>query len=298
MLLKSSRGLLGVAFKKEGYMLLSRTYRPSADLAPYIRRFYVFEAPLPEGAVVEDFLLAETAFVRCLIRGDWAAEISPGQWNTAGNVVFFGANTRPLRVRVKGGFAVTGFAIRPRGWHALFNEPHNLLSDAMMPLQDLWGDLADSMFEGVSNATDDDEQLIAMENALRKRIASVQSPEVDMQMAQFEAIARTDSTIRVEDAAKVVGLSVRQLGRRCLATFGLTPKAILRRSRFLDSATALRGFSTPNERELDALRYFDQSHMNREFRKYTGMTPKVFAKAVTPLQTAGLKLREESRFED
>lgn len=279
-------------------MLLSRTYQPSADLAPYIRRFYVFEAPLPEGAVIEDFLLAETAFVRCLIRGDWAAETSPGQWNTAGNVVFFGANSRPLRVRVKGGFAVTGFAIRPRGWHAFFHEPHNLLSDKMLPLQQMWGELADTMYAGVASAGDDEAQLAAMESALRERIALIRAPEIDMQMAQFEAIARTDSTIRVEDAAQDVGLSMRQLERRCLATFGLTPKSVLRRSRFLDSATAFRGFSTPNECELDALRYFDQSHMNREFRRYTGMTPRTFAKTATPLQTAGLKLREESRLED
>jgi AraC-like DNA-binding protein len=279
-------------------MLLSRTYRPSADLVPYIRRFYVFEAPLPDGAVIEDFLLSETALVRCLLRGDWAAETRTGEWTTAGNVVFFGANSRPLRVRVKGGFAVTGFSVRPSGWHALFAGPHHALSDNMLPLQQLWGDIADTMFAGVSQASDDDGQLAAMESVLRERIALLHTPDADLQMARFEIIARTDSTMRVEDAATQVGLSVRQLERRCLATFGLTPKAILRRSRFLDSATALRGFSSPSERELDALRYFDQSHMNREFRKYTGMTPRTFVNATTPLQTAGLKLREESRFED
>lgn len=279
-------------------MLLSRTYRPSADLAPYIRRFYVFEAPLPEGAVIEDFLLSETAFVRCLLRGDWAAQTNPGEWNTAGNVVFFGANSRPLRVRVKGGFAVTGFAIRPSGWHALFSESHQTLANKMLPLQQLWGQLADTLFAGVASAADDAGQLAAMESAIKQQIAVVRSPDVDAQMARFEVFARTDSTMRVEDAAQELGLSVRQLERRCLATFGLTPKAILRRSRFLDTASVMRGFSTPTEPELDALRYFDQSHMNREFKMFTGMTPRTFANAVTPLQTAGLKLREESRFED
>jgi AraC-like DNA-binding protein len=278
--------------------MLSRTYRPSADLAPYIRRFYVFEAPLPDGVVVEDFLLAETAFVRCLLRGDWSAETRPSEWNTAGNIVFFGANSDPLKVRVKGGFAVTGFAIRPSGWHALFSSPHNQLADQMRPLQELWGELADRMIAGVSQAVDDEGQLAAMERCIRERLELFPGHLPDPQMAQFEIIARTDSTIRIEDAAGQLGLSVRQLERRCLAAFGLTPKAVLRRSRFLDAATALRGFSSPSEIELGALRYYDQSHMNREFRRYTGMTPRVFSKAVTPLQTAGLKLREESRFED
>ena len=258
-------------------MLLSRTYRPSADLAPYIRRFYVFEAPLPDGTIIEDFLLSETALARCLLRGDWAAETSPGEWNTAGNVVFFGANSRPLRVRVKGGFAVTGFAVRPSGWHALFGEAHHVLSDKMLPLQALWGPLAETMFDGVAKANGDDGQLVAMESALRERIALLKKPAADLQMARCEIIARTDSTMRIEDAAA---------------------KAILRRSRFLDTATVLRGFSSPSEGELDALRYVDQSHMTREFRRYTGMTPRTFANATTPLQTAGLKLREESRFED
>jgi AraC-like DNA-binding protein len=279
-------------------MMLSRTYRPSAALAPYIRRFYVFEAPLPDDMVIEDFLLAETAFVRCLLKGDWSAETSPGEWSTAGQVPLFGANGGPFRVRVKGGFAVTGFAIRPSGWHALFAEPHHLVADRMLPLQQLWGDLADTMLASMMAATDDAGQLAAMERAITQRIEELNSPAPDAQMAQFEVFARTNSTIRVEDAASQLGLSVRQLERRCRAAFGLTPKAVLRRSRFLDSATAFRGFSTPSEAELNALDYFDQSHMNREFRRFTGLTPGRFAQAQTPLQTAGLKLREEGKYED
>jgi len=41
------------------------------------------------------------------------------------------------------------------------------------------------------------------------------------------------------------------------------------------------------------LRYFDQSHLNREFRHFFGMTPGQFEKATTPLFTAGLKLRAD-----
>ena len=58
-------------------------------------------------------------------------------------------------------------------------------------------------------------------------------------------------------------------------------------------ATAMRGFSDPDQELLAALRYFDQSHRTREFRHFIGMTPGTFEKAVTPLLTAGLKLRAE-----
>ncbi len=273
----------------------SRNYAPSPALAPLIRRFYVFEADLPPDFVMEDFLLAETAFVRVLLKGEWAAEAEPGQWVQAGQVVFFGANTRPLKVRVKGGFGVVGFAIRPSGWRSLFPDSHKDHADTMTPLQDLWGPLADEMLAGIQAATNDEEVVAAMERIITKRHAEIKRPRIDDAMAAFESIASTDSTMRVEDAAEHFGLSVRQLERRCIDAFGMPPKAVLRRSRFLDMAAAMRGFSNATDAELAALRYFDQSHLNREFKRFTGMTPGVFAKANTPLQTAGLKLREEGK---
>ncbi|MCR2835075.1 helix-turn-helix domain-containing protein [Parerythrobacter lacustris] len=279
-------------------MLLSRTFRPSEALAPFVRRFYVFEAELPEEMVIEDFLLAETAFVRCLLKGDWKGEVAPGEWSQPGRTLFFGANARPFGVRVQGSFAVAGFAIRPSGWKGLFESSHREFADRLLTLQELWGDIADTMQAGVEQASDDAGKLAAMEGAITERLDAIGTRRTDRQMAKFEVFARTDSGIRVEDAAREVGLSVRQLERRCQYTFGLTPKAILRRSRFLDMATAMRGFSSPSDHDLASLRYFDQSHVAREFRRFTGMTPTEFTNRVTPLQTAGLKLREESRFED
>lgn len=279
-------------------MLLSRTYCPSEALAPFVRRFYVFEADLPAEMVIEDFLLAETAFVRCLLKGDWKGEVAPGEWVQPGKTLLFGANARPFRVKVQGAFSVAGFAVRPSGWRALFGQSHREYADRLLCLQDSWGEIADTMQDAVMQAIDDTGKIAAMEAAITAQLDAIGSRRIDRQMARFEVFTRTDSGIRVEDAAREVGLSVRQLERRCQYTFGLTPKAILRRSRFLDMATAMRGFSSPSDQDLASLRYFDQSHVAREFRRFTGMTPTEFTNRVTPLQTAGLKLREESRFED
>ena len=127
------------------------------------------------------------------------------------------------------------------------------------------------------------------------QLAHIGRHRVDPIVASFEAIARNDSTIKVEAAAQLLGLSPRQLERRCLAGFGLSPKAVLQRCRFLDMATAMRGFSNADEAELAALRFFDQSHLNREFRRYTGMTPGAFQRLRSPLFDASLQLRESGK---
>ncbi len=276
-------------------MLASRNYAPSKDLQPFVRRFYVFDADFPAEHVLEDGLLAENAFVRILLKGDWEAELAPHQRFGPGEAVLFGGNSKPLKVRVKGPFRVIGFAVRPSAWRSLFKQPATEFVDQMVPLHHSWGDLADRLVKEVKAARSDEAIIAAMENAVRAQLAQVGRRKVDAKIALFETIARVNSAIRMEEAADQLDLSVRQLERRCLTAYGLSPKVIFRRSRFLDMAEAMRGFSTPGEEILATMRYFDQSHLNREFRRFADMTPGKFAKAVTPLFTAGLKLRVEGK---
>ena len=119
-------------------MLQSRNYAPSPHLAPYIARHYVFRAPLPPDFTMIDRLLAETAFIRILITGDWAAETAPEQWERPGDVLFFGANARPFKVRVRGPFFIVGIALRPSGWRALSGHPASDFADRMVRLADVW----------------------------------------------------------------------------------------------------------------------------------------------------------------
>ncbi len=274
-------------------MLLSRNYAPSDDLAPYIRRHYVFEAHLPDSFELIDKLMSETAFIRILVKGDWAAEMRPGQWSNFGPIPVMGANGVPWRVRVRGPFHVVGIALRPMGWNSLFDCPASDIADTAAPLASHWGELGDRLYGQVAAASDDDAIVAIIETIVRGRLAALGGRRASTTAAGFEEIARHDSTMPVAEAAAQLGISTRQLERICRATFGHTPKVILRRSRFLDTSQAMRGFGEPSAEQLAALRYFDQSHLNREFRHFFGMTPGQFDKATTPLFTAGLKLRAD-----
>jgi AraC-like DNA-binding protein len=268
-------------------------YPPAAELDPYIRRHYVFRAEMPADADIRDIMIAETAFIRIPLRGDWYIEGETGEWEPAQGPKLFGANSKGFPLRVVGSFLILGCAIKPSGWKSLFNCPAHLYTDRMAPLEEVWGEIATEMMAHIS-ADQTDEELVAILNAaITKQIERVGLRQIDAQIEHFETRGRIDSTIRIDDAASDIGLSVRQLERRCLESLGMTPKTFLRRCRFLDMAMTMRGFSHPNEEDLAALRYFDQSHLNREFKRFVGMTPKTFQNGYTPLMTAGLKLRKE-----
>lgn len=275
-------------------MLQSQNYAPSPDLAPYLRNHFVFRAGLPADAELIDPLLSETAMLRIIVQGDWAAEITPGTWQTEGPAILFGNNGRGIRVRVRGPFVVVGSAIRASGWTALCDAPAHRFADVMLPARDGWGDDVDRLYPLIMTAPDDDAHIVAvLETFWRAQLEKRGGAEHDSAMAKFEQIANTDSTVRVGDVAGQLGLSDRAFERRCCATFGLTPKAVLRRSRFLDMAAALRGISDPDADERARLRFSDQSHLNREFRHFIGMTPGVFERTPTPLLNAVLQLRQD-----
>jgi methylphosphotriester-DNA--protein-cysteine methyltransferase len=282
---------LAITERAVGLKLGVRNYAPAADLAPFVRRYFIIGAEVPADHVIEDMLLAEVAFVRILIKGEWSAQPPGGEWKAAGNGLLFGGNSRPLQVKSKGPFQMAAFAVRPSAWRSLFTQPASNFVNDMVPLADAWGDVADQLVTDVSRAKSDAAMVKAMDRAVRTQLQSAKRPRIDQKIALFEKIARTDSTTKVEDIAKLMGLSVRQFERRCHAVWGLSPKAILRRSRFLDMAESMRGMSKPGEEHLAGLRYFDQSHLNREFWYFAGMTPGKFAKATTPLFDETLRLR-------
>lgn len=277
-------------------MLQSRNYAPPPDLAPFVRQLFVFRAPLPGDFTLIDTLISESAMIRILLDGAWSAHFGHGDWRSEGPSVLFGANSRGFSVRVRGGFTVVGLAIRPSGWPALFREKANHFADDMFKLDDIWGDAVGDLYAALDACRDDDDAIIAtVVTALRERLSLIGTYQYDREMAALEHIARDDSTMLISEVGAQLHLSPKTLERRCCATFGLTPKAILRRSRFLDMAAVVRGISKPDEAEGEraALRFWDQSHMNREFRHFVGMTPGQFERAQTPLLNAVIQLRED-----
>lgn len=275
-------------------MLQSRNYAPPSDLAPFVRQLFVFRANLPDDYRVTDQLVSESAMIRLVLRGDWSARFGQADWCKKGPAILFGPNSRGFSVCARGGFIVVGVALRASGWAALFEAKADNFIDDMFALEDIWGSgVADLCRDLIADNPDDDVIVSAIENCVRDRLKVVGNYIVDPVMARFEKMAILDSTTRVADVAERLGLSGRALERRCAATFGLSPKAILRRSRFLDMAAAVRGFSDPSAKERAALRFSDQSHLNREFRHFIGLTPGQFERVQTPLLNAVLKLRHD-----
>eukprot|EP01037_Dinobryon_pediforme_P006110 gene6110-6185_t len=275
---------------------LSFSRAPSPDLVPWVARLYVSSVAAPASHELSCGLFSEAAVLRIQLDGDWLAHTADGPVASDRNVFLFGPHSRRMPVRVRGGFTSVGVTFCPGavrvlgGWPA--NESIDRLTDPVQIGIDpaAWLDLF---------ATDIGPEgwCLRLEQALRRLIARRALVAPDPVSAAFERASYADPSIAISEYAVSQGIELRRLERVIRRDFGISPKQVLRRARMLDMASHLRGVADKAEAEALMLRYYDQSHLIRDFTQLIGMSPRQFVERPQPLMTLSLETRQARRLE-
>ncbi|HQS69473.1 MAG: AraC family transcriptional regulator [Novosphingobium sp. 28-62-57] len=275
---------------------ISFSRAPSADLERWIGRFYVTIVDTPPDHHLECGLLSDFACIRIQLRGRWQANTADGIKTADNAAMLFGPQSHRMPVSVAGSFTSVGAFLRPGVCHALNGPKLADLVDRLEHFADIGlpGQRWLTMFDPQGSPED---WVQSMEYEMRCLIAERAVREPDPISARFEAAAFSDPTISVAKLAEDFGVEQRRLERIVRRDFGMAPKQVLRRARALDMASHLRGVADHAEAEAIALRYYDQSHLIREFTELFGMSPRQFVERPQPLMTLGLETRQARRLE-
>ncbi len=108
-----------------------------------------------------------------------------------------------------------------------------------------------------------------------------------------------DPRARAEDVADEVGLSLRQLRRRCHAAVGYGPKTLQRVLRFRRFVARIdTRAQSPGDLDLAALAaeagFADQAHLTRECGRLSGLTPAALARQRSREERSGLPEKARS----
>ena len=275
---------------------LSNSRAPAADLAPWVARLYVSSVSLPDTHVLSCGLFCEGSVLRIQFDGDWQAQSKEGLITRGRDAILFGPHAVRMPVQVRGGFTSVGVALRPGAVRVLggrseadnadrLNDPAQIGID-----RNTWLDMLDP-------AAGPDVWCRWMENALRLLIARSDAAPPDPVSAWFERMSYANPSASVAQCADEYGIEIKRLERIVRRDFGMTPKQVMRRARALDMASHLRGVADRDEAEALMLRYYDQSHLIRDFTALFGMSPRQFVAQPQPLMTLGLETRQARRLE-
>lgn len=197
-------------------------------------------------------------------------------------VLVCGPHSRYFVIENQGSMLELGVHFRPGGAYALLGLPLDRIGNLHLGLDSLWGEASAGLRERLVDAPDHATRFARLESALLARLARGprRHPLVAHALRQFEHLPRHE---RVGPVIAESGYSARRFIDLFSREVGLTPKAYCRVRRFDRMLGALPSGKVDWARVAADVGCYDQSHLNREFRAFAGLTPTAYAATVQRL---------------
>jgi AraC-like DNA-binding protein len=281
---------------------LSTNRAPESALSPWIARIWATKVDLEPDQTIECGMFADTSVLRVLFGGDWTAKTVYGVGRYKSSALFFGPQTKRMPIGVSGSFSTLSIALKPGTVEALGGPPIADTLNRILRFEDIYGDIhwwgnSEQIIDWLDPAGPPVRWLRVAEKLFAQLLELKGRPKPNPVIEAFDIATFENSNLDIGNFAEENAIERRTLERLIKRAYGMTPKQVLRRARVLDIAANLLGVGDNDEAEELALRYYDQSHMIREFSRYFGMTPKQFVSTQQPLMTLTLEARQSRRLE-
>ena len=267
---------------------------PSAKLCPFVTTYYYTKvAASPAEPVLQDYLHPEWANLR-FTPANWAKAAIGADAPLATTPAFSvtGPTSMATQFQIASGRS-WGIGLMPLGWASLFDACASDYADqvvngnadhvfaAFQPLARALAQSGGDFAEELELIERHMERITFTDHPQAPKIAAINTALVDPDLASVSSLAE-----RAE-------MSVRSLERVSKQAFGFTPQLLLRRQRFLRSLAQF--MLDPSLKWLSTLdyQYHDQAHFVRDFKRFMGVSPSVYAKFDKPLLIAAARARME-----
>lgn len=184
--------------------------------------------------------------------------------------LFAGQMSRSISIRPTGHVSLFGVRFHPAGAFSIGRVSMHELTDDIVEIGQVLGRCGRELEERIAEAKGFDERVRAFENFFQRQLA-VRPSEDRIAGFAVEAIVESGGLISVSRLTEKIGISERRLERRFRKRVGISPKMLARTVRFQKVVNRIKDGDL-----LDtalSFGYFDQSHMIREFKEFSGETP-------------------------
>jgi AraC-like DNA-binding protein len=253
--------------------------QPRARLADHFSFFYHFQQSDDRFEGVDR---ADYAQFRFILRGRNARyRFVDGTEQAMPDIYILGPTTGSSNLSCDGAAEAIGVGLMPHGWAALVPMDASAAANRLFDAKDLFGNIVIETSEKL-RATQDFDARVAIFEDMLVTLMTRQQPVYQEFVGQVNAWLADATAPDINDLVDLTGLSLRQVQRSCKRYFGSPPKVLARKYRALRAAVAI----THGDADLDDLLvdgFYDQSHVIREIKYFTGMTPRAFAEHPTEL---------------
>lgn len=150
------------------------------------------------------------------------------------------------------------------------------MENIAVPLEKLFGKDGKEIGQNILNANSTSERINLIETFLLNRLKDTTTID-QIVKSTVETILTANGQLSVDELSRQNKINTRQLVRKFSSTIGLSPKQL---SKTIRLQTTLKTLLTKNITNLTKLayenEYYDQAHFIKDFKEFTGLTPKEF----------------------
>lgn len=245
------------------------------ELEPYLTRIYHFRFNELD---IHDLVPATLGQMIFLFQGKGHFEFADGHSDKAHPVVLYGPGSAAMKLHFTGPMEVFGCAFSPIGFVALTGAAANHHADRVVPANARFGAEVDAlatkfMERRLAGPLDYNDMIADLTNFLLARARRIPPAHIMLVETVLQWLL-SGFDADVEELYAKLPMSRSTASRLITRYYGSPPKPLMRKYRALRAAAMLIDPETSSElrSQIESL-FYDQPHMIREFRQFTGRTP-------------------------
>lgn len=254
-----------------------QTFQPHSDLDSLISCYWTLEVPAESDAQKQRIIPDGTIEMAFILGDDIKRYTSENEFIIQPRAMVLGQTIEPFYIEPTG--YVNTFAIRfyPYGFANFVSIPIKNLANKETPIEMLFGEkTANELEQKIIEATNSSERIEIIENFLLDKL-NVKTTIDNIVKTTIDALLATNGSASIGTILKEDLSKRRQLERNFIKQIGVSPKQL---GKVIRLQTALKMVLNKKAENLTDIayesEYFDQAHFIKDFKEFTGVTPKDF----------------------
>lgn len=253
-----------------------KTINPGPDLGLFVRCYWTLDAP-KETEPHRQRIIPDGCVEMIFHYGDLCKQYLEGGSSILQPKCFvFGQVTRPLDIEPTGRTGIFAVRFNPDGFVPFATKPLSTMENRAVALEELFGNDGLQLESDILTARTTADRVKIIELFLNERVGSAELIDKIIK-STIAAMFTLNGELSVSEISKEMKVNRRQLQRRFSAVIGLSPKQL---SKIIRLQAAIKLLMNNEQGNLTDIayegNYYDQAHFIKDFKEFTGVSPKKF----------------------
>lgn len=252
---------------------------PHPLLAPYIKCIWTLELDkhIPESI---DKVLPDGTIEMIFHYGNITDSVDiTGATTSAMQNCVIGQADKYMLLKVGGNAGMISVRFAPMGLSYFTDMPVHMITNSRVEFKDVWGEAVNVLNDKLWHAPSFNDRVNIINQfflELLKQRQPVFNRRIETALAHIHI---NDGVFKVKELAEKVAMSERNFNRRFTESVGLSPKAYSKVVHLQSIISKAQKGENIKFRLMDESKYYDYSHMVKDFAHFTGETPTEYFKS-------------------